>query len=154
MIPTSPLRPSAAQRRAGLIASVVSAAALAGLTTIAVSWPEPMPWADAVQLDLDDPASVALAFAQRHQALDPDACRLATPRWRAQLGREARCLPAGHQPRPEVRLLRESRFAGSVAAVVEVRAHGDAPRQVTVGLALVDDRWLVDSTAPEPVEES
>lgn len=153
MIATSTPGPSAAQRRAGLIASVVSAAALAGLTTIAVSWPESVPSADAVPLDLGDPVSVALAFAQRHQALGPDACRLATPRWRAQLGREAHCLPAGHQPRPEARLLGESRSAGSVAAVVEVRAHDDAPRHVTVGLALVDGRWLVDSMAPEPVEE-
>lgn len=153
MIATSPLGPSAAQRRAGLIASVVSAAALASLTTIAVSWPEPPPSADPVPLDLDDPVSVALAFAQRHQALDPDACWLATPRWRARLGRDARCLPTGHRPRPEVRVLGEIRFARSVVAVVEVRAHDDAPRHVTVGLALVDDRWLVDSVAPAPVEE-
>ncbi|WP_447002370.1 hypothetical protein ACRAKI_21850 [Saccharothrix isguenensis] len=152
MIATSPLRPSTAQRRAGLIASVVSAAALASLTIIAVSWPEPTPSADAVPLDLSDPASVALAFVQREQALDPDACRLATPRWRARLGREARCLPTDHRPRPEVRVLGESRSAESAVAVVEVRAH-DVPRQVTVGLALVDDQWLVDSVASAPVEE-
>ncbi|WP_157620338.1 hypothetical protein [Saccharothrix sp. NRRL B-16348] len=153
MIATSPLEPSAAQRRAGLIASVVYAAALASLTVIAVSWPEPLPSADPVPLDLGDPVSVALAFAQGHQALDPDACRLAAPRWRAQLGHELRCLPAGHRPRPEVRVLGESRSSGSVVAVVEVRAYDDAPRHVTIGLALVDDRWLVDSMAPAPVDE-
>ncbi|GAB2992369.1 hypothetical protein GCM10027184_53210 [Saccharothrix stipae] len=153
MIATSPLGPSAAQRRAGMIASAVSAAALVSLTTIAISWPEPQPSVDAVPLDLGDPASVALAFAQRHQALDPDACRLATPRWRAWLGREARCLITDYRPRPEVRILGESRSAQVAVAVVEVRAHDDAPRHITVGLALVDDRWLVDSAAAASAEE-
>jgi hypothetical protein len=50
-------------------------------------------------------------------------------------------------------MVAESRSAESAVAVVEIRPHDDAPRHITVSLALVDDRWLVDSVAPAPVEE-
>jgi hypothetical protein len=152
VIAATPLGPSTGQHRAGRFAAVVSATALASLTTIAVSWPEPPPSAGAVPLDLGDPVSVALAFTQRHQALDPDACQLATPQWRAKLGRRMRCLPSDPRSHPEVRVLSESRFAESAVALIEIRPHDQTVHQVTVGLALVDDRWLVDSTTPTPVE--
>lgn len=153
MIGDAPSTSSIAERRAGWIASMVSAVALASLTTIAVSWPETPPSADAVPLDLGDPVSVALAFAQRHHALDPDVCMLTTSRGRTQLGREARCLPTDRRPRPEVRVLTENRSAGASIAVVEIRPHAKSPQQIRVGLVRVDDRWLVDSVAPAPVEQ-
>ncbi|MGM1062047.1 hypothetical protein [Saccharothrix sp. Mg75] len=152
MIAVASSSTSIARCRAGRFTTAVSLAALAGLTTIAVTWPETPPSARAVPLNVADPESVALAFAQRHQAHDPDACLLATPRWRARLGRHARCLPTEGRPRPEVRVLSASRTAESAMAVIAVRAHDQVLRQITVSLVRVEDRWLVDSMAPTPVE--
>ncbi|MFC6091625.1 hypothetical protein ACFP3R_20330 [Saccharothrix lopnurensis] len=80
------------------------------------------------------------------------ASPLATQRWRARLGRHARCLPTGHRLRPEVRVLSASRSAESAVAMIAVRAHDEVFQQVMVSLALVGDRWPVDSTTPTPAE--
>ncbi|QFZ20572.1 hypothetical protein [Saccharothrix syringae] len=152
MIAVASAAPAITRRRAGWFALAVSLAASVSLVVIAVAWPEAPPSAGAVPLNVADPESVALAFTQRHQAHDPGACSLATPRWRAQLGRRMNCLPIEQRPRPEVQVLSASREAESAVVVIAVRSHDQTPCQVTVTLALVEDRWLVDSTTPTPVE--
>ncbi|GAA3464302.1 hypothetical protein GCM10018963_63150 [Saccharothrix longispora] len=99
-------------------------------------------------LDIADPVSVAFAFAQCPQVHDPNACTLTVPRWRARLGRHARCLLAERRLRPEVRVPSASRAAAATVAVIAVRAHDRALRQITVSLVPAGDRWLVDATTP------
>ncbi|MDU0293318.1 hypothetical protein [Saccharothrix longispora] len=148
MIAVLPSHASAMRRCTGWSTAAVSVTAPATLAAISAAWPEAPSSAHAVPLDIANPVSVASAFPQCPQVHDPIACMLTAPRWRARLGRHARCLLAERRLRPEVRVPSASRAAAATVAVIAVRAHDRALRQITVSLVPARDRWLVDATTP------